>query len=135
MFWVGTIILLVVSLVAMYATLALVGVTETAVWISMLVAFALAFPYYALMAKRFQDRDKPGLLALLGIVPLYAVNLLQTFGIIDPVKPTPLYWASQLLVAGLGLWILVELGCLKGTAGPNRFGADPLGQAKPDAAL
>jgi uncharacterized membrane protein YhaH (DUF805 family) len=68
-------------------------------------------------------------------VPIYGVNFMQTLGLIDPIEPTPLYWASQLLVAGLGLWLLVELGCLKGTAGPNRFGADPLGQAKTDVVL
>jgi uncharacterized membrane protein YhaH (DUF805 family) len=26
----------------------------------------------------------------------------------------------------LGIWGFVELGCLRGTAGPNRFGPDPL---------
>jgi uncharacterized membrane protein YhaH (DUF805 family) len=127
MFWLGTLLLLAVSLAAMYLTLILVGISDTAVGISVLVAFALA--------KRFQDRDKPGILALLGIVPIYGVNFMQTLGLIDPIEPTPLYWASQLLVAGLGLWLLVELGCLKGTAGPNRFGADPLGQAKTDVVL
>jgi uncharacterized membrane protein YhaH (DUF805 family) len=27
----------------------------------------------------------------------------------------------------LGLWILVQAGFLKGTAGPNQYGPDPLG--------
>jgi hypothetical protein len=27
---------------------------------------------------------------------------------------------------GVGLWFLIELGILKGTPGPNRFGGDPL---------
>jgi len=26
-----------------------------------------------------------------------------------------------------GLWLLIELGFLKGTAGPNQYGPDPLG--------
>ena len=30
-----------------------------------------------------------------------------------------------------GLWALIETGFLKGTAGPNRFGNDPLGAVTP----
>jgi len=33
--------------------LAIIGVSQTAVMLSVLVAFALAYPSYALMAKRF----------------------------------------------------------------------------------
>ena len=43
--------------------------------------------------KRFHDRDKSGWWVLIGLIP-----------IIGPI------------------WLLVELGFLKGTAGPNRFG-------------
>ena len=25
------------------------------------------------------------------------------------------------------IWAIIELGCLRGTPGPNRFGPDPLG--------
>jgi uncharacterized membrane protein YhaH (DUF805 family) len=56
----------------------------------MIVAVVLAYPSYALMAKRFQDRDKPGTMTLLGIVPVYSVSLMQTLRIIDPYAPTPL---------------------------------------------
>lgn len=41
-------------------------------------------------------------------------------------------WVTVALIA---LWILVELGCLKGSAGPNRYGPDPLGQPKADSML
>ncbi len=49
-------------------------------------------------AKRFHDRDKPGWWALIGLVP----------------------------VIGL-IWVAVECGCLTGSAGPNRYGPNPLG--------
>ena len=32
----------------------------------------------------------------------------------------------SLAAAALLIWAFVELGCLRGTIGPNRFGADPL---------
>ena len=134
-FWIGTLILAAVSFAATYLVLAAVGISNRAVLLSMLVAFALAYPSYAVMAKRFQDRGKPGWTALIAIVPVYAINLLQTFHVIDPYAPTPLYHVLNLAAIGIGLWILLELGFLKGTSGPNRYGADPLGQNHADAAL
>jgi len=34
---------------------------------------------------------------------------------------------AGLVIAAYGIWLLVETGFLRGTAGPNRFGQDPLG--------
>jgi uncharacterized membrane protein YhaH (DUF805 family) len=51
----------------------------------------------AVFAKRWHDRDKSG------------------------------WWSLILLVPFIGsIWALVECGCLPGTEGPNRYGADPL---------
>ncbi|MGI8851866.1 MAG: DUF805 domain-containing protein [Methyloceanibacter sp.] len=133
--WIGTLILAAISTAAMMLNLAVVGVSQTAVLISVLVAFALAYPSYALMAKRFQDRDRPGMLALLGIVPVFIVNLLYTFRILDPIEPTALSRFLDVILVVIGFWLLVELGCLKGTQGPNRYGPDPLGQSQTDANL
>jgi uncharacterized membrane protein YhaH (DUF805 family) len=132
-FWIGTLIIVAISFAATYLILVIVGISDEAVLLSMLVAFALAYPSYALMAKRFQDRDKPGWTALFAIVPVYAINLLQTFSVIDPYAPTPLYHALDYAAIGIGLWVLVELGFFKGTQGPNRYGPDPLGQTQADA--
>jgi uncharacterized membrane protein YhaH (DUF805 family) len=134
-FWIGTLILVAISTAATMLNLAVIGVSQTAVMLSVLVAFALAYPSYALMAKRFQDRDRPGPLALLGIVPVFIVNLFYTFGILDPIEPTALSRFLDVILVVIGLWLLVELGCLKGTQGPNRHGPDPLGQSQADATL
>jgi uncharacterized membrane protein YhaH (DUF805 family) len=134
-FWIGTLILTAISATATYLIIAAVGISDRAVLLSMLVAFALAYPSYALMAKRFQDRDKPGWIALFAIVPVYAINLLQTFQVIDPDTPTPLFHVLNYAAIGIGLWILLELGFFRGTQGPNRYGADPLGRARADAVL
>ena len=134
-FWIGTLILVAISTAATMLNLAIIGVSQTAVMLSVLVAFALAYPSYALMAKRFQDRDRPGPLALLGIVPVFIVNLLYTFRVLDPIDPTALSRILDVILVVIGLWLLVELGCLKGTQGPNRYGPDPLGQSQADATL
>lgn len=66
--------------------LILAMVSPTAFTIAL--ALALLYPSYAVMAKRFQDRNKPGVLALFGIVPLVSSNLLRTFGYLDPENPS-----------------------------------------------
>lgn len=134
-FWLGTAILVAVSVAAKYVILSLVGLSQAAVAFSAAVAFALAYPAYAICAKRFQDRGKPGVLALIGLVPSYSADLLYTFGIFDLDHPSALAQALDVVIVIIGLWFLVELGFLKGTQGPNRFGADPLGQDQADAVL
>jgi uncharacterized membrane protein YhaH (DUF805 family) len=56
------------------------------------------WPSLAMYTKRWHDRDKSG------------------------------WWTLIILVPIIGsIWLLVELGFLRGTDGPNRFGDDPLG--------
>lgn len=134
-FWLGTVILAAISFAATYAIILLVGLSQAAIAFSAAVAFALAYPSYAVMAKRFQDRGKPGALALIGLVPVYAVNLLYTFGIFDSLDPSPLAQGCDIVISLIFLWFLVELGFLKGTQGPNAYGPDPSGQKEADATL
>jgi uncharacterized membrane protein YhaH (DUF805 family) len=108
-YWAGTIILAIVSIVAGF----IIG--------------AIFYPGYAVAAKRFQDRDKPGVTALYGLIPVLIASLLQAFGLTGtPNQPNALGWICTLVTMGVGLWFLIELGILKGTPGPNRFGGDPL---------
>jgi uncharacterized membrane protein YhaH (DUF805 family) len=92
-----------------------------------LLALALFYPTYALCAKRFQDRDKPGKTALYGLVPSLLANLLVTWGLTGtPQEPNAIGWLCTLINLGVGLWFIIDLGILKGTPGQNHFGGDPL---------
>lgn len=51
----------------------------------------------AIQIKRWHDRDRSGWWVFIGLIPFIGA-----------------------------IWVFVELGCLKGTGGPNRFGPDPL---------
>jgi len=132
-FWLGTLILAAISLAATFAIVSLVGISQAAVAFSAAVAFALAYPSYAVMAKRFQDRGRPGVLALICLVPAYAANLLYTFGILNQAAPSSPARALDAVIAVIFLWFMVELGLLKGTQGPNAYGPDPLGRHQTDA--
>jgi uncharacterized membrane protein YhaH (DUF805 family) len=75
----------------------------------------------AIGAKRLHDRDKsawwllvfyaaPGILSTAG-------NRLEDVGFI----------ILHVISFAISVWAFVELGCLRGTPGPNRHGPDPLG--------
>ena len=63
-----------------------------------LVSCLLLWPRLAIGVKRFHDRDKSGLWLLLCLLPIIG-------------------W----------LWLLIELGFLDGTQGPNKYGSSPKG--------
>jgi uncharacterized membrane protein YhaH (DUF805 family) len=74
----------------------------------------------ALGAKRLHDRDKSAWWLLV----FYALpTILSTAADrMEDVEFILLHAASF----GISVWAFVELGCLRGTAGPNRYGPDPL---------
>jgi len=146
--WAGQVILFVIfSIAAWIGNQTTIGQT-----ISALIWIILYLPAYPLAAKRFQDRDKLGETALYGYIPsIIAVGLLS-FGPVDgnpetlklPVSGVDgsLSWNTNTLglicffiLIGITVWFLIELGMLKGTPGPNRFGPDPLGVTRTDAMM
>ncbi len=63
----------------------------------LLLSLLVAIPAWRLLVKRCHDRNRSGVfIYLLGMVPIIG-----------------------------GPWLFIELGLLKGTSGPNRFGPDP----------
>jgi uncharacterized membrane protein YhaH (DUF805 family) len=77
--------------------------------------------------KRLHDRNKNGW----WIVPWFVAP-----GLFDSLSswfddPTASLGAST-IGFGLSVWCFVEMICLKGTSGPNRFGPDPLAPVSPD---
>jgi|SRR5579871_339115 len=66
--------------------------------IGLVAAVAYAWVGLALGVKRCHDRDKTGWFLLIGLIPIIG-----------------------------GLWLLVDLGFLDGTQGPNKYGPSPKG--------
>jgi len=72
------------------------------------------------IARRLHDRDKSGLY----VVFFYGLPLLMdavAWRAAESVLATAATFASGVIA----LWAFVEIFCLPGTAGPNRFGPDP----------
>ncbi|WP_029042010.1 DUF805 domain-containing protein [Cucumibacter marinus] len=112
------------------------AVLEWSGWIEFIIAAPLLVPHAAIMIKRAQDRDSWG--------PLIWTALSVT-GLVLIAKPLGLHYsyveiapgqamvsvgmvgiALQIISGLIFLVLLIPLGFLRGTDGPNIYGPDPL---------
>jgi len=103
------------------------------------VAIVNIWVNFALCAKRLHDRDRTGWWLLLQALVLFVALALVVVAFVAPEEQRPTWFVvasvAGVMALGVSLWLFVEIGFLRGSQGPNRFGPDPLGQTKADAAL
>lgn len=126
--WAGVIIIAVVAIVVGLIVGLVFGNNIAGRIIVFIVQLILLYPGYAVGAKRFQDRNKPAMYALIGIAIGLLYALLGLFGVVgsNPQQMGALDWVFSIAFLAVGIWYLIDLGILKGTAGPNQYGPDPL---------
>jgi uncharacterized membrane protein YhaH (DUF805 family) len=129
--WIGHIVLAVIVLVITLIVSGLFGSLSIATrLINFILVLVLAYPAYAVSAKRFQDRNKNGALGAILIAISIFSSLLQLFGIgvsSDPMHPSTFGMILGIATMAVGIWYLIELGILRGTVGANQYGPDPVG--------
>jgi uncharacterized membrane protein YhaH (DUF805 family) len=92
------------------------------------IQLVLLYPSAALMIKRLQDRNRPAWFAALILVPLILQGITNIIGITGgPTNQGMLDYLFGAWILIVAVWFFVELGCLRGTVGPNQYGPDPLG--------
>lgn len=114
-FWLSFLVLLIVSWILQFIVFAIFGGSMmmsmdpnaspeaqmeamSGMWLPLTIVILLTlWPSLAIYTKRWHDRNKSGWWSLIMFVPIIG-----------------------------GLWMLIELGFLRGTEGPNRFGPDPI---------
>jgi uncharacterized membrane protein YhaH (DUF805 family) len=98
-FWLTILVFIVIGVVAglIDAVLHTPAVGSSGI-VGLLVSLAMIYPALALYAKRWHDRGKSGWWTLIGLIPIVGA-----------------------------IWLLIELGFLRGTPGANKYGPDPLG--------
>ncbi len=135
-YWIS-ILIMVAIVIVLSIVLAFVLGGGGGVMLQIAILVVLAYPATALMVKRLHDRDRPSILVAVFWAPSVLSLLGQATGIsgtMSDVYGTPVFQPNMLgwIIMGLGLvvgiWALVELGILRGTAGPNQYGPDPLEQ-------
>jgi uncharacterized membrane protein YhaH (DUF805 family) len=119
-FWIATLCLLVPELVSHFA----LGDR----WIS-IVSLILTYPNFAVFAKRGHDRNVPSWIPGVFFAASVVLDLLVLFDLVGPLKgPDTLFYVVTLPAGIMALILLIDFGFRRGTAGPNRYGPDPLGK-------
>jgi uncharacterized membrane protein YhaH (DUF805 family) len=141
--WLTLLVFVVLSIVIWFVLLPLVGVsvwatqsTGMASVASLIVFLIFLYPATAVMVKRLNDRNRPAWMAAVFWAPSVLSILGQMTGVTASMQqvggqavmmPTGIGWVINILSLVIGIWALVELGCLGGTRGANQHGPDPLG--------
>jgi uncharacterized membrane protein YhaH (DUF805 family) len=127
-YWLVSLTWLVLAFVLDYLWSA-TGASEVAVGTNHLVdaAFVLLIlpPLVSCIAigvTRLHDRNKSaGWVLLFYLCP----PVVQTIASLNDLDSALMVWL-MVLSGAITIWGLIELGCLRGTIGPNRYGPDPL---------
>lgn len=115
-------------------SLALIGLLIVALILAQLLGVigallgGVAFVAYlvavlAVAARRLHDRNRSGWWLLPMYLPILVLSFLEGVASAFQEDAGSVF---VLLTLPFTIWVFVELGCLRGTMGPNRFGADPL---------
>ncbi len=92
-----------------------------AFWVILIALYIpVIWASWAVGAKRLHDRNKSGWWLLLFYI---APTALQAIG---NQLESPLSLVFNLPALAIFIWMIVELGFLRGTDGPNEYGPDPL---------
>jgi uncharacterized membrane protein YhaH (DUF805 family) len=90
-----------------------------------LTLIAMVFILAAAVTKRFHDLDRNDNWAALFIgVPI--LLSIQVGGVTD-IFLIGGYYVPRLIANAIFIWMVIWLGCIPGTSGPNQYGAEPLG--------
>lgn len=104
-----------------------------------IIALANLWIAFALSAKRLHDRDRTGWWLIWQLLILILAVILVVVAIAVPKEQGALWYALAgapgLAAFVISVWLFVQIGFLRGTEGPNRFGPDPLGAMRADAQL
>jgi uncharacterized membrane protein YhaH (DUF805 family) len=131
-YWLGAIVLGVISLVVLYGSIyagggSILEQDSRTRMITLVVQLVFLYPSAALMVKRLQDRNRPGYFAAFILVPLVVKGVTDVMGLTgNPLDQTMLDYVFLAVIVVIGIWFFVEIGCLRGTVGPNQYGPDPL---------
>jgi len=107
--------------------------------VQLVILAGVCYVWAAIVVKRLHDRDKPALpFAIIFIAPNIMGSVMKVLMIdhtiidvagVDFAMPGPVAMTVTYISLAIAIWMVIELGLLKGTQGTNRFGPDPLDQA------
>jgi uncharacterized membrane protein YhaH (DUF805 family) len=131
-YWIGIVIITLVGVPTIVAAAFVAGGTGAAI-----ANLFFLWCGFALSVKRAQDRNLHYLFvaAYFGLLALLTSVQASTKGgisdkMMDPsIAPRILVGIVSVVFIAYVVFLFVQLGCLRGTIGPNKYGPDPLQQA------
>lgn len=127
-YWMGILVCVVASIAASILG-ALLGSTIGTL-VTGIVSIATLIISIAIGIKRLHDRNKSGWWLLLFLLaPSVLLGFGMAAGVLGIASGGSGTTGTLMSLAGIAIaiWAFVELGCLRGTVGPNQYGPDPLG--------
>ena len=132
-YWIGSVLLFVAAIVLVLIVTVVSGIgslspadggSSGATTLVTILILAASAP---LVVKRLKDRNKSPHYAWLLYVPGIISIIAEMAGFTGTAtEPNTLGYALSLFGLIVGIWFFIELGFLRGTAGPNGYGPDPL---------
>jgi uncharacterized membrane protein YhaH (DUF805 family) len=125
-FWIVVLCVLAVLFVAGGVTAAVSSSIDSALGTVRIASIPLAYVGAVNGIKRLHDRNKSGWWVCLFSAPPVLLFVAGALGIGTSPDSSVVTSVVQLILFAIMLWGLVELGCLRGTIGQNKYGRDPL---------
>ncbi|BCJ92001.1 DUF805 domain-containing protein [Terrihabitans soli] len=119
-FWIGLIVLIVVSIILQFILVGIVGPL-----ITFIVTLPIFYAAFAISLKRAHDRDRPDWY----VIGYYVLALVIQVALLtsDPLAPSLIVTLLSIPAMIWAIVMLIDLGFLRGTRGANKYGPDPLG--------
>ena len=133
-FWIGVSIIVAFQLFVQISVMNSAGIDPDKslppLWfrnVSLFLDVVCAWPLFAVLAKRQEDRDQGPQLSAILVALLLLFSTLEAFGLTQQGREFTLTgYAIGLPLLGVTGIVLFELGGRRGTIGPNRFGPEPM---------
>ncbi len=133
-FWIGTALLVVVGLIIVFGSTATFGERDYQLFRlnGLVITIIFLYPLLAVWVKRLHDRGRPGYTVAIFVIPWVVHHVSNVIGITgNPFNPNSLDVMFFIVNIIVGIWLVVDLGILRGTRGVNAYGGDPLQPQQP----
>jgi uncharacterized membrane protein YhaH (DUF805 family) len=122
-FYLFFLIMLIGAALILGGGIAMVGFSTTMLTVFSVIAgliyLAILIPFFSVTVRRFHDRNLSG----------WWYGLVFVLNMVPNMMPDNI---PLLAVSGIAAIASIVICCLKGTQGPNKYGADPLGGGEED---
>jgi uncharacterized membrane protein YhaH (DUF805 family) len=126
-YWKSLLILCVAGLIVSVVLLTAAGLAAPLFIIAAVISFLPWLMWgFSIHTERLHDRNKSAWWLVVFYLLPSVLGHLANLSLLDSAAAVALHYALAMAAFVLTIWGFVEIGCLRGTAGSNRYGPNPL---------